>query len=158
MWRFPFTHACTIVDNFQVMSLLSPEVTSQKTPSFLLPFFSFDDLSKRKTLKIMLITNKRKGKSESRKQAKEKKEKEQNGQERTSYWNPPQKKGLSVPICVKHVHKQKKEGFASLPAVKNRDTPHEQTTQKSGQCAAVCECGAQVCLSALKARCAFIFL
>lgn len=85
MWRFPFTHACTIVDTFQVMSLLSPEVTSQKTPSFLLPFFSFDDLSKSKTLKIMLITNKQKGKSESRKQAKKKKEKEQNGQERTSY-------------------------------------------------------------------------
>lgn len=140
------------------MSLLSPEVTSQKTPSFLLPFFSFDDLSKSKTLKIMLITNKRKGKCESRKQAKKKKKRNRTVRNGHLTEIPPKKKPQCAYICQKHVHKPKKGGFASLPAVKNRDTPHEQTTQKSRQCAAVCECGAQVCLSALKTRCAFIFL
>ena len=111
------------------MSLLSPEVTSQKTPSFLLPFFSFDDLSKSKTLKIMLITNKRKGKSESRKQAKKKKEKEQNGQERTSYWNPPQKKSLSVPIYVRNMYINQKKRGGSRHSLPLRTVTHRTSKQ-----------------------------
>ena len=112
------------------MSLLSPEVTSQKTPSFLLPFFSFDDLSKSKTLKIMLITNKRKGKCESRKQAKKKKRK---GTERSGtdilLKSPPKKKPQCAYICQKHVHKPKKWGGGSRNSLPLRTVTHRTSKQ-----------------------------